>query len=80
MTTIFLISEASALVIPSSNTTKENGNLRRYWARHETEIPNLKKLNGSYCKLEFSEDGLTYFNPNAIKFRTDLYTDGKCRC
>ena len=82
MTTIFLISKAYALVIPSSNTTKGNGNLRRYWAGHETEIPNLKKVDGINCKLikEHSNDGLTYSNPDVIKFPSDPYTDGKCRC
>ena len=82
MTTIFLISEACALVIPSSNTTEGKVNLGRYWARHETEIFNFKKVNGRDCKLmkEYSNDGLTYSYPDAIKFPTDTYTDGKCSC
>ena len=82
MTTIFSISEAFALVIPSFNTTQVKGNLRRYWAKHETEIPNLKKVHRRDCKLmrEYSNDDLMYSNSVAIKFATDTYADGKCRC
>ncbi len=82
MTTIFSIYEAFALVIRSFNTAQGKGNLRRYWAKHETEISSVKRVRRRDCEvmIDYSNDGLTYSKPDAIKFSTDTHTDRKCSC